>query len=129
MPKLALPDFWQGITGALEEGESFEEAAAVREVREESGISAEQVFSADFTQYFSIRPEWRAIYGEGPSQVEERVVYAFILSETTPKLSAEHQAFRWCAPKEAVSLLEFGQNRQCLSAVENALSFLNHTQP
>jgi 8-oxo-dGTP pyrophosphatase MutT (NUDIX family) len=38
--ELALPDFWQGITGALEHGESFEEAA-VREVREESGISAE----------------------------------------------------------------------------------------
>lgn len=31
MLELALPDFWQGITGALEPGESCEEAA-VREV-------------------------------------------------------------------------------------------------
>lgn len=128
MPALALPDFWQGITGALEQGESFEEAA-VRKVREESGISVEQVFSAGFTQYFPIRPEWRATYGEGVTQVEERVFYAFIPSETQPKLSAEHQAFRWCLPEEAVSLLEFGHNRQCLSAVENALSFPNPTQP
>jgi dATP pyrophosphohydrolase len=124
MPELALPDFWQGITGALEHGESFEEAA-MREVREETGISVEQVFSVGFSQYFPIRPEWRATYGEGATQVEERVFYAFIPSETKPELSAEHQSFRCCSAEEAVSLLAFGQNRQCLSAVEKALLLPN----
>ena len=122
MPELSLPDFCQGITGALEYDESFEEAA-MREVREETGISVEQVFSAGFTQHFPIRSEWRATYGEGPTQVEERVFYAFIPSNTRPELCTEHQSFRWCSTEEAVSLLEFGQNRQCLLAVEKALSF------
>jgi dihydroneopterin triphosphate diphosphatase len=121
MPQLALPAFWQGVTGALESGESFEEAA-IREVREETNVSVEQVFSAGFTQYFPIRPEWRSSYGRGAVQVEERVFYAFVTSSTLPLLSAEHQAFKWCSAEEAMSLLEFGQNRQCLSAVARVLS-------
>ena len=121
MPELALPAFWQGVTGALEDGESFEEAA-IREVGEESGISIGQVLGTSFTQYFPIRAEWRSSYGEGPAQVEERVFYAFVPSGTKPDLSAEHQSFKWCTPDEAMSLLEFGQNRQCLSAVEKVLS-------
>ncbi len=121
MPQLALPAFWQGVTGALESGESFEEAA-VREVREETNVSVEQVFGAGFTQYFPIRPEWRSSYGQGAVQVEERVFYAFVPSGTLPRLSVEHQAFKWCSTEDAMSLLEFGQNRQCLSAVERVLS-------
>jgi len=121
MPQLALPAFWQGVTGALESGESFEDAAA-REVREETNISVEQVFGTGFTQYVPIRPEWRSSYGEGPLQVEERVFYAFVPSGAMPLLTAEHQAFKWCSAEEAMSLLEFGQNRQCLSAVESVLS-------
>jgi 8-oxo-dGTP pyrophosphatase MutT (NUDIX family) len=121
MPQLALPAFWQGVTGALESAESFEEAA-VREVREETSISIEQVFSAGFTQFFPIRAEWRSSYGQGPVRVEERVFYAFVPTGTSPLLSAEHQAFKWCSAEEAMALLEFGQNRQCLSAVESVLS-------
>jgi 8-oxo-dGTP pyrophosphatase MutT (NUDIX family) len=94
----------------------------VREVREESGISVEHAFSAGFAQYFPIRPEWRSAYGDGPAQVEEHVFYAFVPRGTLPELSPEHQSFRWCSPEEALSLLEFGQNRQCLSAVEEVLS-------
>ncbi|MGN6827005.1 NUDIX hydrolase [Paucibacter sp. M5-1] len=121
MPQLALPAFWQGVTGALESGESFEEAA-VREVREETSFLIEQVFSAGYTHYFPIRPEWRSSYGPDPVQVEERVFYAFVPGGSLPRLSAEHQAFKWCLAEEAISLLEFGQNRECLSAVEETLS-------
>lgn len=69
-PELALPDFWQGVSGALEFGESFE-AAAVREVLEETSIQIQAVHSADFEQVFPIRPEWRESYGPEPTQVQE----------------------------------------------------------
>ena len=120
-PQLALPGFWQGVTGALESGESFEEAA-VREVHEETNVLIEQVFRTGFIHYFPIRPEWRSSYGQRPVQVEERVFYAFVPSGTLLLLSSEHQAFKWCSAEEAVALLDFGQNRQCLLAVERVLS-------
>jgi dihydroneopterin triphosphate diphosphatase len=120
-PDLALPAFWQGISGALELEESFAQAA-VREVAEESSIAVPQVCSADFAQSFPIKPEWRGAYGEGPVAVEERVFYALLPSAVEPVLSEEHQSWRWCSFQEAHSLLEFGKNRQCLEAVEYALT-------
>jgi dihydroneopterin triphosphate diphosphatase len=120
-PRLALPAFWQGISGALESDESYAQAA-VREVMEESSISVSQVHSAGYAHCFPIRPEWRAAYGEGPADVEERVFYAFVRAGTEPILSEEHQSWRWCSFTEADLLLDFGENRQCLQAVERALN-------
>jgi len=37
MPQINLPAFWQGVTGGLEDNETFIEAA-IREVHEETGI-------------------------------------------------------------------------------------------
>ncbi len=116
-PKLGLPAFWQGVSGALEAGESFEQAA-VREVLEESQMSVQEVYYTHFTRFFPIREEWRSAYGQGPTEVEERVFYAVAPAITEPVLSAEHQAWRWCTFEEADALLEFGANRQCLHAVE-----------
>lgn len=120
MPHLALPAFWQGVSGALEQGESFEQAA-LREVLEETQITVQSLHDAGFSHRYPIRPEWRDGYGAGPSQVEERTFYAHVAAGTLPQLSAEHQSFRWCTFEEAIALLDFGQNRQCLMAVERCL--------
>lgn len=117
MPELGLPAFWQGITGALEAGESFAEAA-IREVREESGISLGEVYQSGFVQHFPIRPEWRKAYGDGPSPVEEHVYFALLPAPVAPVLSAEHETSRWCQLEEAAELLTFGRNRECLLAAE-----------
>ncbi|WP_173135794.1 NUDIX domain-containing protein [Pseudaquabacterium terrae] len=117
-PELSLPDFWQGITGALEEKESHEQAA-IREVLEETGIEITQVQYAVFEQRFPVKPEWRALYGPEATEVCERVFYTRVLPGTVPHLSNEHKAWRWANSSEAHSLLTFGQNSLCLAAVEH----------
>ena len=120
-PELALPDFWQGISGALEPGESFE-AAAIREVREETTISILSASDSGYEQAFPIRPEWRETYGPEPVQVREKVFYALLPGKVRPELSHEHKAFRWCSEPESIALLTFANNAQCVRAVFRALA-------
>ena len=119
-PELALPDFWQGISGALEPGESFE-SAAIREIQEETAIQIPAVASAEYEQHFPIKPEWRHSYGPEPTHVHEKVFFGVVTSKHTPSLSPEHKAFRWCGESEALELLTFGNNRRCVQAVFQAL--------
>jgi dATP pyrophosphohydrolase len=117
---LSLPDFWQGVSGALEPGESFE-AAAVREVAEETSFILSSATPTGYEQVYQIRPEWRSSYGPEPTHVIENVFYAWLLSPAIPKLSAEHKAFRWCSEAEALDLLTFAKNAQCVQSVFQAL--------
>lgn len=114
------PIFWQGLTGALEDGEWFEQAAR-RVVFEECGIRISDIVDTGFAQRFPIRVTWCKSYGAGPTEVKERIFYALIRPEAQPVLSAEHKSWCWCSLEEAVAVLTFGQNRQCFQAVENHL--------
>ena len=122
-PDLALPDFWQGITGALEDGETFE-AAAIREVQEETSIRLDSVTPTGYEYSFPIRPEWRKSYGHGPTHVCERVFVGIVSDACIPVLSSEHSAYRWCSMSQAEELLAFGENRACLNAAWQAVSSL-----
>ena len=81
--------FWQNVTGSLEEGESFEQAAK-RELQEETGIelsSSAQLIDLDLTFNFKDRKK---------NQIEEKVFFYKI--ETTLPITLderEHQKFRW----------------------------------
>ena len=79
-PSLSLPDFWQGVSGALEQGESFE-SAAIREVQEETAIQLLAVVPAEYEQFFPIQPEWRESYGPDPTLVREKVFYGVVNSK------------------------------------------------
>lgn len=119
--ELGLPEFWQGVSGALETGESFADAAR-REVYEETAIVLGAIVDTGFEHVYPIRPEWRSSYGPGPSIVKERVFFAIVPAVTEPTLSAEHQALRWCSSMRAAELLTFGANAQCLHAVERSIA-------
>jgi dihydroneopterin triphosphate diphosphatase len=118
-PDLGLPPFWQGISGALEPGESFEQAAR-REVLEETGIQLNELTDTGFKHCYSIRDEWRVHYGEGRENVEEHIFSADVPATVEPKLSPEHTQWRWCSVAEAREQLTFGNNAECLRAVERA---------
>ncbi len=120
MPKLGLPDFWQGITGALESGEGYADAAK-REVREETGIELESLADTGFEHIFPVQPEWCAFYGDEPTVIQERVFYAVVPPDIAPVLSAEHQESRWCTFHEAEPLLTFGATAECLRAAARFL--------
>ena len=53
-----LGAFWQGVTGAPEEGESLLQGAA-REVLEETGLTPAKICSVDFIYRFPVIDEWR----------------------------------------------------------------------
>ena len=120
-PELGLPAFWQVVSGALEPGESLADAA-LREVREETGLTLASVTDTGFCHRYPVRPEWRKWYGEEPEVIEEHVFYALVEPSAEPVLSTEHKSWRWCSLEEANHLLTFGANSMCLQAVERGLA-------
>jgi 8-oxo-dGTP pyrophosphatase MutT (NUDIX family) len=81
--------YWHQIAGGVEDGETFAEAA-VRELREETGLEAE------------VKPLDR------PFQYEGVRVEAFIVDappEWEPTLDWEHDEYRWLPRAEAAELL------------------------
>jgi len=120
-PDLDLPAFWQGISGALEKGESFEDAA-IREVPEETALHLHTVTASGFTYNYPIRPEWRVHYGPAPAHVEERVFFAPVAADANPTLSQEHDEWAWCPISEARQKLSFGRNCDAFDSVVAALA-------
>lgn len=81
-------NFWQSVTGGVEEGESFD-AAAFRETREETACKKEQVIRyIDLKLDFEFHDQW------GNDVVEK--VYLFEVSDFDLKIDpSEHTDFKW----------------------------------
>ena len=118
VPKLGA--FWQGVSGAPEEGETLLQGAA-REVLEETGLTPTKLDPIDFTYRFPIIDEWREAYGPEPNEIVEHVFIAQV-EDGEPVLSWEHDALRWCGPEEAVGLLKWPNNVEALRRCEAFLS-------
>ena len=112
--------FWQGVTGAPEQGETLLQAA-VREVLEETALTPADIYSVDFSYRFPVSDEWRAAYGPEPEEVVEHVFVAKVGGDD-PILSSEHDAWKWRVPKEAVCMLKWENNIEALSRCETFLT-------
>ena len=105
--------FWQLLTGRIERGESPLQAAA-REVHEETGYSPrlEELRDLDYRHSFAL----------GESSFAHETAYALAAPDHDPRLSAEHQAFKFCTLEEALALLPFaGLKRAAKSALQRQL--------
>lgn len=93
-----VPGFWQSVTGAKDsEDESFAQAA-VREVREETGMAAAAGTLADWNleNVYDIYPRWRHRYAPGVSRNTEHVFGLCVPAGTPVTLDPrEHTAYRW----------------------------------
>jgi 8-oxo-dGTP pyrophosphatase MutT (NUDIX family) len=111
---------WPLVAGAEEPGESAAEAA-VRELREETGLDATDAL-VDLERSFAYP------LAEEPDYIRERfakdvseVVVACFVAEVPPRweptLNEEHDGYRWCNLEQAEALLYWPEPRELLRAL------------
>ena len=91
--------YWHAIAGGVEEGEEWE-AAAVRELREETGLEVERL--GPIGEYTYAREEWESTPG---LKVEVHAFLVDVPAGWEPTLDHEHDEYRWLPRDEAAMLL------------------------
>lgn len=104
--------FWQGVSGWIEPDE-VPHLAALRELREETGFSAAELYALDavFDLY-----AWRR------GTVETIVPFAALVADgTEPILSDEHDEWRWATLADALELVPYQPQRTALTRLAEDL--------
>lgn len=112
------PDFWQSVTGTIEQGEQPIQTA-YREVCEETGIHLTPA-DGSLTDHqkintFVIRQKWRHRYPPGTVYNQEHVFSAQVSSASAIRLT-EHLAYEWLSKTEALRRLWSPSNREAVEA-------------
>jgi 8-oxo-dGTP pyrophosphatase MutT (NUDIX family) len=110
-------DFWQPVTGGLEEGETEPEALK-REVSEETGIKniVRVIENVDYFEYPG------AHFVKGFDFIKEYVFGVEVDPEQKIIIDGkEHSQFKWCGYQEACELLKWEENKRALSRLNELL--------
>lgn len=101
---------WEVVHGRIEEGERPEDAA-IREVREETGLDIERLYNV------TVQPFYLHMLGA----VMLAVVFAAFAAPGEVTLGPEHAAFEWLPVDAALARLIWPRSR---AALQDALSLL-----
>ena len=105
------PTAWETVHGRIEQGESPEQAA-VREVREETGLAVRRLYN------IIVQP----FYLHTLATVELAVVFAAFVSRTDPlTLGEEHMRYEWLSPEDALGRFVWPRERSALRDVLHLL--------
>jgi 8-oxo-dGTP pyrophosphatase MutT (NUDIX family) len=109
--------YWSLVSGGLEPEETSWHAA-VRELREETGLEA-QVHKLSISLSYSLLDDPPAIRARYAPGVERVTVHAFVADAPAgwePTLDAEHDLYRWCDLAAALELMKYDTARDALRA-------------
>ena len=110
------PGFWQSVTGSQEDDEPLQ-LTALREVAEETGISAQPEDLVDWhlNNRYEIFPEWRHRYAPGVTENVEHV-FSLLMPAPGPVTVApgEHLGYVWLPWQEAVRAVFSWSNRDAI---------------
>jgi dihydroneopterin triphosphate diphosphatase len=103
MERADKPDFWQSVTGSVE-GDETPYEAAIREVKEETGLDALAYDLQDWhtSNVYEIYPHWRYRYAPGVVENTEHL-FGLCLPTSMPIQLApnEHTHYQWVDWREA----------------------------
>ncbi|MBW7983318.1 dihydroneopterin triphosphate diphosphatase [Enterobacillus tribolii] len=110
------PEFWQSVTGSLEDGESAPHAAQ-REVKEEVGIDIEgenlSLLDCQRCVEFELFAHLRHRYAPGVTRNLEHWFCLALPAERDIPVT-EHLAYRWLEAGQAALLTKSWSNRQAI---------------
>jgi dihydroneopterin triphosphate diphosphatase len=117
LERAARAGFWQSVTGSLDRLDEPLEAAAAREVEEETGIGAGhgRLSRWNVTNTFEIYARWRNRFAPGVTHNTEHV-FGFTLPGRVPVTLSpeEHVAFQWLPWREAAEKCFSWSNRDAI---------------
>ena len=103
--------YWHTIAGKVEEGEE-PDAAALRELREETGLAVEEL--EPLSEFAYVREEWES---EPGLRVHVKAFLVDVERGWEPTLNEEHDEYRWLPRDEAAALLYWPEPAQLLRAL------------